>query len=177
MVSTGAQGRSVTGKNVTLSANCALILGAADSTTQQKTDSYSSGWNVGVHISVGTETGIGVSANGYMATDKSTGSRIASDARVQVDNGATLYRIGTIGKSRAAQAQFWSLKNPFTPGFADRYGISTKNVSNFNFIETSVLKPGTSFITSPAPGVSKKDGDIEVVISENGAQMKSFTSQ
>ncbi|MEA9393210.1 hemagglutinin repeat-containing protein [Acerihabitans sp. TG2] len=67
-------GSGVTGKNVTLSANRDLILDAADSTTQQKTDSNSSGWNVGVHISVGSETGIGVSANGYRATDKSTGS-------------------------------------------------------------------------------------------------------
>lgn len=92
-----------------------------------------------------------------------------------VENGATLYRIGTTGKSQAAEAQFWSLENPLSAGYAQRYGIPASNIKNANFIETATLKPGTPFVTRPAPAVgANKGGGIEVVVPESGVQMRAF---
>lgn len=103
---------------------------------------------------------------------------VAIAARTQVENGATLYRVGTTGKSQAAEAQFWALEHPSTPGFAQRYGIPAENVQNLNFIEAATLKPGTTFVTRPAPGVGTNvGGGIEVVVPEGGVQMKWFSSQ
>ncbi|MCG3188109.1 MAG: hypothetical protein IOMNBAOH_02833 [Rhodocyclaceae bacterium] len=97
-------------------------------------------------------------------------------ARTEVEGGATLYRIGTTGKSQAAEAQFWSLQHPLSPGYASRYGLPAENVLNANFIEAATLRPGTSFITRPAPGIgSNVGGGIEVVVPSGGVQMKWFT--
>ncbi len=97
-------------------------------------------------------------------------------ARSEVSNGATLYRIGTTGKSQAAEAQFWSLENPLSSGYANRYGIPAANVSNANFIEAATLNPGTPFITRAAPGIGGNvGGGIEVVLPSGGVQMKWFT--
>jgi LysM repeat protein len=99
-------------------------------------------------------------------------------ARAQVESGATLYRVGTSGKSQAAEAQFWALEHPNTPGFAQRYGIPVENVQNINFIEAATLNPGTTFITRPSPGVGTNvGGGIEVVVPKGGVQMKWFSSQ
>lgn len=96
-------------------------------------------------------------------------------ARGQVQGGATLYRIGTTGKSPAAEAQFWSLENPLSPGYAQRYGIPDSNIRNANFIETATLKSGTPFVTRPAPAIgSNAGGGIEVVVPENGVKMRAF---
>lgn len=96
-------------------------------------------------------------------------------ARGQVQEGAALYRIGTTGKSQAAEAQFWSLENPLNAGYAQRYGIPASNVKNANFIEIATLKPGSPFVTRPAPAVgSNKGGGIEVVVPENGVKMRAF---
>ncbi|WP_205205222.1 hypothetical protein, partial [Azonexus hydrophilus] len=98
-------------------------------------------------------------------------------ARKQVEEGATLYRIGTTGKSQAAEAQFWSLENPSSPSYAARYGIPAENISNANFIETATLKPGTGFVTRPAPAVgANPGGGIEVVVPSGGVQMIFFST-
>ncbi|MBY0282210.1 MAG: hypothetical protein K2W94_08685 [Alphaproteobacteria bacterium] len=99
----------------------------------------------------------------------------ALEARKKVKEGATLYRGGTTGKSHAAEAQYWSLENPLNPGYAKKYGIPAENFKDLNFVETAQLKPGTPFVTRPAPGVkSNRGGAIEVVVPVNGVQMKSF---
>jgi hypothetical protein len=99
-------------------------------------------------------------------------------ARGEVQNGATLYRVGTTGKSQATEAQFWALEHPSTPGFAERYGIPPENVKNFNFIEAATLKSGTTFVTRRAPGVgTNAGGGIEVVVPQGGVQMKWFSTQ
>ncbi|WP_370262388.1 RHS repeat domain-containing protein [Limnobacter sp.] len=96
-------------------------------------------------------------------------------ARAKVENGGTLYRTGTLGKSQTAEAQFWALENPNSAGYAQRYGIPQENIEKANFIETAVLKPGTPFITRPAPGIGQNiGGGIEVVVPENGVKMKYF---
>ena len=98
-------------------------------------------------------------------------------ARGQVQGGATLYRIGTTGKSAASEAQFWSLENPLSPGYAARYGLPAENIANANFIETATLKPGASFVTRPAPGLgSNPGGGIEVVVPSGGVNMQTFTT-
>jgi len=97
-------------------------------------------------------------------------------ARSRVNEGATLYRIGTTGKSQAAEAQFWSLEHPLRPGYAQRYGIPERNIQNANFIEAAKLKTGMPFVTRPAPGIGKNvGGGIEVVMPEGGAQLRWFS--
>ncbi|GAB4187962.1 MAG: hypothetical protein Tsb002_13750 [Wenzhouxiangellaceae bacterium] len=92
-----------------------------------------------------------------------------------MENGAVLYRIGTVGKSQAAEAQFWSLENPLNVGYAQRYGIPPSNVANASFIESATLMPGTPFVTRPAPAVGiNRGGGIEVVVPENGVKMRAF---
>jgi RHS repeat-associated protein len=99
----------------------------------------------------------------------------ALSARTRVNKGAKLYRMGTTGKSDAAEAQFWSLEHPLTPGYAQRHGIPPANMSKANFIETATLKPGTPFVTRPAPGYgTNPGGGIEVVTPRGGVNMESF---
>ncbi|CAI2408423.1 hemagglutinin repeat-containing protein [Serratia plymuthica] len=83
MVATGSKGTDgnlhisgsgVTGNNVTLVAQNDLILDAASNNREQTSKNNSSGWNAGVHISLGQETGIGVSASGYQSKGKSDGN-------------------------------------------------------------------------------------------------------
>jgi len=98
-------------------------------------------------------------------------------ARAKVKEGATLYRIGTLGKSETSNAQFWSLEHPSNiKEFASRYGIPSANVENVNFIEAATIKTGTPFITRPAPNVGGNiGGGIEVVVSEGGVKMEWFS--
>jgi hypothetical protein len=101
----------------------------------------------------------------------------AMAARQAVTEGATLWRIGTTGRSAAAEAQFWSLEHPLSPGFVARYGIPPQNVANANFIEAATLRPGTSFVTRVAPPVgTNPGGGIEVVVPEGGVIVRAFTS-
>jgi RHS repeat-associated protein len=104
-------------------------------------------------------------------------SEAAMAARAQVLSGAKLYRIGTMGRSGAAEAQYWALEPPTTPGFAQRYGIPPENVTNADFIAVGTLKPGTRFITREAPSVgTNKGGGIEVVVPENGVQVQAVSA-
>jgi hypothetical protein len=99
--------------------------------------------------------------------------------RERVEGGDTLYRIGTRrgtvlpngtthrGTNTGDNAQFWSPENPNTPGYVERYGIPEGNISQFNFIERATMRPGSTFITRPAPGVGANGGGaLEVVIPE-----------
>ena len=96
-------------------------------------------------------------------------------ARKKVEDGAVLYRVGTTGKSEAAEAQFWALEHPMSKGYAERYGIPAENVRKANFIEMATVKPGVEFVTRRAPGVGKnRGGGIEVVVSKSGVNMKGF---
>ena len=102
-------------------------------------------------------------------------SAAALEARASVESGATLYRIGTTGKSNTIGAQFWSLENPTTPGYAARYGIPAENVANSNFIQTATLRPGASFVTRAAPAVGKNPGGgVEAVVAEGGVISRGF---
>jgi RHS repeat-associated protein len=111
----------------------------------------------------------------YGFAEQSTAAA-AIAAREEVQAGAMLYRIGTTGKSGAAEAQFWALEHPSTPGFAARYGIPEGNVTNANFIEAARLRSGSSFITRQAPGYGgHTGGGIEVVVPGGGVEMQWFS--
>lgn len=100
-------------------------------------------------------------------------------ARKEIAEGTTLYRIGTMGKSDTAEAQFWAIEHPCSSGYAARYGIPKTNVDSADFFETAVLKPGAPFVTRSAPpdpdGVNP-GGAIEVVVNANDVQMHSFSA-
>ena len=100
-------------------------------------------------------------------------------ARKEVASGTTLYRIGKMGKSDTAEAQFWAIEHPSSSGYAARYGIPKANVEAADFYETAVLKPGSSFVTRSAPadpdGINP-GGAIEVVVNSNDVQMLSFSA-
>jgi hypothetical protein len=100
-------------------------------------------------------------------------------ARSEVQNGATVYRIGTMGRSTAtpAEAQFWALEHPYAPGFADGYGVPQQNINNADFIEMGVVETGADFVTRPAPGIgANKGGRIEVVVAPNGVRLRAYSS-
>jgi hypothetical protein len=98
--------------------------------------------------------------------------------RDQVENGASVYRLGTRGSSNTgAKAQFWSPEHPLTPGYGNKYGIPQENIDKADFIETAIIKDGGNFITRPAPGVgSNAGGAIEVVVPEGGIIVTSHVS-
>ncbi|WP_170865759.1 hemagglutinin repeat-containing protein [Serratia plymuthica] len=83
LVATGANGAGgdvhvsgsgVTGNKVTLVAQNDVLLDAASNNREQTSKNNSSGWNAGVHISLGQETGIGASASGYQSKGASDGN-------------------------------------------------------------------------------------------------------
>ncbi|MBL7737442.1 MAG: hypothetical protein JNL51_18430, partial [Chitinophagaceae bacterium] len=105
----------------------------------------------------------------------------AFDALDQVNKGAPLYRIGTLGKSHAAEGQFWSLENPANylnnpEVFAAKYGMPAENLKSGEvFVEMGRIKSGANFITRPAPGVGTNDGGaIEVVTNPGGVKLEAF---
>ena len=69
-------GASVLGKNVALDANNAITLQSAQSTEQNTSSNSSTGWNAGVAIGVGKNTGISVFANGSNAHGQGNGSGV-----------------------------------------------------------------------------------------------------
>jgi filamentous hemagglutinin len=103
-------------------------------------------------------------------------SQPAMEARSLVRAGVPLYRIGTLGRSQAADAQFWSLEHPASPGFAGRYGIPPENVANYDFVEQGQLMEGTPFITRTAPAVgANPGGGIEAVVPPGGVDLNWFS--
>jgi uncharacterized protein RhaS with RHS repeats len=99
-------------------------------------------------------------------------------AREQVENGAILYKLGTMRKSETETSQFWALENPLSnPDYANKYGIPQQNVDNSDFIMTATLKPESKFITRPAPPVGENaGGGIEVVVPKGGVNINSFST-
>jgi len=103
-------------------------------------------------------------------------SKEAVAVRQQVEQGATLFKIGTLGKSEAAESQFWSLEHPLSSGYANKFGIPESNVFNADFIISGRLKTGVDFITRNAPGVGiNNGGGIEVVAPANSISIDWFS--
>ena len=99
-------------------------------------------------------------------------SQKALQVKNNVQNGATLYRGGTFGKSNTTSAQFWATENPLSPGYADKYGVA---FDKLDYVITAHLKKGAAFITRVAPGLgTNSGGGIEVVVNPNSVIMDSF---
>jgi hypothetical protein len=98
----------------------------------------------------------------------------AQAALRQVQNGATVYKGGVLGRSETSASQFLSLENPLNAGYAGRYGIPPQN-SNFEFILTGRVQPDAPVITRPAPGIPPNPGGgIEAVTNPGSFRIDSF---
>jgi hypothetical protein len=92
-------------------------------------------------------------------------------------NGAPLYRQGTTGMQAVADAQFWSFSNPAsTPGYANLMGMpGTNGTGGYSWMMGGSLRPGSSFITRPSPGMgSNVGGATEAVVSPGSVQIEWF---
>ncbi len=84
-------GASVLGKNVVLDANNAITLQSAQSTEQNTSSNSSTGWNAGVAIGVGKNTGISVFANGSNAHGQGNGDSVTqTNTTVAAGNNLTM---------------------------------------------------------------------------------------
>lgn len=97
--------------------------------------------------------------------------------RWKAQSGATLYRVGTKGKSSVGEkAQFWSFDHPLSKGYVSRMGIPENNLIGDTFMETGRLIPGSNFITRRAPGVGNHvGGGFEIVVPPGGVKPLSHT--
>jgi len=96
----------------------------------------------------------------------------ALNLRQYVDNGGQLYRGGTLGKSKAAEGQFWATESPFNPGYANKYGV---DFGNLDFVIGGKQSSGAPFITRPAPGLGNNAGGaLEVVNSPYSVMLDYF---
>ncbi|KVV30944.1 cell surface protein [Burkholderia cepacia] len=84
-------GASVLGKNVALDANHAITLQSAQSTDQSTSSNSSTGWNAGVAIGVGKNTGISVFANGSNSHGQGNGDSVTqTNTTVAAGNSLTM---------------------------------------------------------------------------------------
>ncbi|AQQ42493.1 contact-dependent inhibition toxin BcpA [Burkholderia cenocepacia] len=84
-------GASVLGKNVALDANNAITLQSAQSTEQSTSSNSSTGWNAGVAIGVGKNTGISVFANGSNSHGQGNGDSVTqTNTTVAAGNSLTM---------------------------------------------------------------------------------------
>ncbi|TXD55250.1 hypothetical protein FUT88_23125 [Ralstonia sp. TCR112] len=95
-----ALGSTLSGKNVSLTANNDVLLASAQTTTQQQSTNSSSGFSAGVGLSLGEQTGISVFASAQRASGNANGDSVthvntnvtASDTlTVRSGRDATLY--------------------------------------------------------------------------------------
>lgn len=98
----------------------------------------------------------------------------ALEAKSAIKNGAQLYKGGKFPNSTGPEAQYWSLENPFNPGYLDKYGLPEK-ITKFDFIEVGTLKEGSKFITRESPRMGANlGGGIEAVVEPNSVLLDYF---
>jgi hypothetical protein len=96
-------------------------------------------------------------------------TKAAMRARKAAAEGADLYRLGTLTKSELAEAQYWALQHPLSPGYASAMGIPAGNVRAPDVIMIGRLRAGIPFVTRAAPGSGVNlGGAIEVVVPPGG---------
>lgn len=99
-------------------------------------------------------------------------SKKALNVKKYVENGGDIYRGGTLGRSKTTDAQFWAAESPLSPGYANKYGV---DFNNLDYIMQGKVKPGTNFITRPAPGLGNNaGGGIEIVTPPNSVDFDYF---
>jgi hypothetical protein len=113
---------------------------------------------------------------------KQSNSTIAINTLETVSKERKVYRLGSLNKSQAGEAQFWSPENPYSYksiwDYADKYGIPHENLLGDNvFFEVGKIPKGTPFITREAPSLgASKGGSIEVVVPEKSIKLESFST-
>jgi hypothetical protein len=104
----------------------------------------------------------------------------ALNALNKTNTGEPLYRIGTLNRSTASEAQYWSLENPLDVKnineFSQKYGIPKENLKTGEFfVEIGKPKQDIPRISREAPGVGgNTGGSIEIVVPVNGVKLESF---
>jgi hypothetical protein len=115
-------------------------------------------------------TTVSEEATAAIATDYGvevqSASAEAQAALEQARAGAMLYRSGEMTVSAAGEAQYWSLTNPLTPGYANAMGIP--NVAT-NFVMVGTLAPGAAVITNEAAALGANAGGAIQIVTEPGA--------
>jgi hypothetical protein len=90
-------------------------------------------------------------------------STAAQALRAEVSSGQQIFRGGTLGRSTAAEGQFWAAESPLNPGFADRLGAGSFSGSP-EFMIGGTMRSGAPFITRTAPGLGlNAGGALEIV--------------
>ena len=116
--------------------------------------------------------------HGGWATQSSTPEALL--ALQKVKDGANLYRIGTLGQSAAAEAQYWAPENPLNitdiKQFAEKYGIPEENLKTGDFfVEIAKPKNVLTLISREAPSYGGNlGGSVEIVVPLNGVILESF---
>jgi hypothetical protein len=91
-------------------------------------------------------------------------STAALQVRNQIQQGASVFKGGILGRSETGASQFLATESPLNPGYAGRYGLPPGN-SNFDFILGGCVRPGAPVITRSAPGIPPNPGGgIEGVV-------------
>ena len=99
-------------------------------------------------------------------------SKEARRIKKYVKQGGRVYRGGTYGRSKIADAQFWAPESPLTVGYAKKYGV---DFGQMDYIIGGYVKKETKFITRPAPGLgSTSGGAIEIVTPPNSVELQYF---
>jgi RHS repeat-associated protein len=138
-------------------------------------------------IATGTLSLVGSTATIYQATISSISVRTpygrawqkfnpeALKLHNDVKKGKDLYRVGELGKSQIAEAQFWAPEHPVSSDFASRYGVA---YNKSDYIIGGTIKPRTHYITRYAPQVGTNPGGaLEVVTSSGGVGVHFFCMQ
>lgn len=93
-----------------------------------------------------------------------------------------VYRLETLNKSQAGEAQFWSPENPYSYkniwDYADKYGIPHANLQGDNvFFEVGIIPNNIPFITREAPRIGNNlGGAVEIVVPEKLIKLESFST-
>lgn len=134
---------------------------------------------------VATVTGVSALARGVAALGRSLFVRTPFGTAVQeftpsalalrseVAAGRQVFRGGMLGRSTAAEGQFFAAESPLNPGFASRLGAGSFSGMP-QFVLGGTLRPGTRFITRTAPGFGKNTGGALEIVTESGAFRPGF---
>ena len=116
--------------------------------------------------------------HGFWAPQSKTSESI--EALAKANNGAPLYRIGTLSRSSGAEGQYWSLENPLlvkdVETFARKYGIPEENLTSGDlFVEIGRPKQNVPRIARETPGFkANPGGSIEIVVPKGGITLEGF---
>jgi hypothetical protein len=79
--------------------------------------------------------------------------------REAVEQGAPIYREGTIGVNETNLGQFWAGQNPLTTAnYAQQYGTALGQ-GELRFVMQGTIRRGASFITREAPAFGSNVGE------------------